>query len=78
MRWRRFGGGAKTGRGELIGPVLGHELRRNALIAFGVALLAQQLTSPPRSGTYSPSWPPGMTGGRSRRPNRGRCRRSAS
>ncbi len=34
-------GGAKKLRDELIGPSLGDELRRNALIALGVALLAQ-------------------------------------
>ncbi|KAF4410817.1 protein translocase subunit SecD [Streptomyces lycii] len=35
------GGGAEKLRDELIGPSLGDELRRNALIALGVALLAQ-------------------------------------
>jgi SecD/SecF fusion protein len=35
------GGGAEVVRDELIGPSLGDELRRNALIALGVALAAQ-------------------------------------
>ncbi|MCC5036672.1 protein translocase subunit SecD [Streptomyces sp. WAC 00631] len=35
------GGGAEKLRDELIGPSLGDELRRNALIALGVALAAQ-------------------------------------
>jgi SecD/SecF fusion protein len=35
------GGGAEIVRDELIGPSLGDELRRNALIALGVALAAQ-------------------------------------
>jgi len=35
------GGGAEVVRDELIGPSLGNELRRNALIALGVALAAQ-------------------------------------
>nr|WP_256381287.1 protein translocase subunit SecF [Blastococcus sp. DSM 46838] len=34
-------GGAEVVSDELIGPTLGEELRRNALIALGVALLAQ-------------------------------------
>ncbi|WP_372514230.1 protein translocase subunit SecD [Streptomyces fragilis] len=37
------GGGAEKVRDELIGPSLGEELRRNALIALGVALGAQLL-----------------------------------
>ncbi|MFH8584347.1 protein translocase subunit SecD [Streptomyces celluloflavus] len=37
----KLGGGAEKVRDELIGPSLGDELRRNALIALGVALLAQ-------------------------------------
>ncbi|WP_030547904.1 protein translocase subunit SecD [Streptomyces albus] len=37
------GGGAEKLRDELIGPSLGDELRRNALIALGVALAAQLL-----------------------------------
>ncbi len=36
-----LGGSAEVERDELIGPSLGEELRRNALIALGVALLAQ-------------------------------------
>jgi SecD/SecF fusion protein len=36
-------GGAEVVSDELIGPTLGNELRRNALIALGVALLAQLL-----------------------------------
>ncbi len=36
-------GGATTQRDELIGPSLGSELRNKALIAFGIALLAQML-----------------------------------
>ncbi|TKJ18151.1 protein translocase subunit SecDF [Blastococcus sp. CCUG 61487] len=35
------GGGAEVVSDELIGPTLGDELRRNALIALGIALLAQ-------------------------------------
>ena len=35
------GGGAEVVRDELIGPSLGNELMRNALIAFGIALAAQ-------------------------------------
>jgi SecD/SecF fusion protein len=35
------GGGAAKERDELIGPSLGEELRKNALIALGIALLAQ-------------------------------------
>ncbi|GGX33996.1 protein translocase subunit SecDF [Streptomyces malachitofuscus] len=37
------GGGAEKVRDELIGPSLGDELRRNALIALGLALAAQLL-----------------------------------
>ncbi|MFE3930017.1 protein translocase subunit SecD [Streptomyces sp. YIM B13508] len=37
------GGGAEKVRDELIGPSLGDELRRNALIALGLALVAQLL-----------------------------------
>ncbi|MEU5521456.1 protein translocase subunit SecD [Streptomyces sp. NPDC047860] len=37
------GGGAEKVRDELIGPSLGEELRRNALIALGLALAAQLL-----------------------------------
>ncbi|MEV0369821.1 protein translocase subunit SecD [Streptomyces sp. NPDC050636] len=37
----QLGGGAEKVRDELIGPSLGDELRRNALIALGVALAAQ-------------------------------------
>src|SRR5690606_16188534 len=37
------GGGAEKVRDELIGPSLGEELRRNALIALGLALGAQLL-----------------------------------
>ncbi|MFF0746871.1 protein translocase subunit SecD [Streptomyces sp. NPDC004111] len=40
---QRLGGGTKKVRDELIGPTLGEELRRNALIAFGLALGAQLL-----------------------------------
>ncbi|WP_018655015.1 protein translocase subunit SecD [Actinomadura flavalba] len=36
-----LGGGVTKERDELIGPSLGDELRRNALIALGIALLAQ-------------------------------------
>lgn len=36
-----LGGGAEKVRDELIGPSLGDELRRNAIIALGVALVAQ-------------------------------------
>lgn len=39
----RLGGGAQKVRDELIGPTLGEELRRNAVIAFGLALGAQLL-----------------------------------
>ncbi|WP_157553470.1 protein translocase subunit SecD [Jiangella gansuensis] len=35
------GGGSELIRDELVGPSLGDELRRNALIALGVALIAQ-------------------------------------
>jgi SecD/SecF fusion protein len=38
-----IGGGATQERDELIGPSLGDELRSKALIAFGIALLAQLL-----------------------------------
>ncbi|MEU4330853.1 protein translocase subunit SecD [Nonomuraea dietziae] len=38
-----LGGGVDKVRDELIGPSLGEELRRNALIALGVALAAQLL-----------------------------------
>lgn len=38
-----LGGGAEKVRDELIGPSLGDELRRNALIALGVALAAQMV-----------------------------------
>ncbi len=37
------GGGAEKVRDELIGPSLGDELRRNALLALGLALVAQLL-----------------------------------
>lgn len=37
------GGGVTKQRDELIGPSLGQELRTKALIAFGIALLAQML-----------------------------------
>src|SRR5690606_7179531 len=37
------GGGATQERDELIGPSLGDELRTKAVIAFGIALLAQML-----------------------------------
>ncbi|MEU3947935.1 protein translocase subunit SecD [Streptomyces sp. NPDC029526] len=37
----KVGGGAEKVRDELIGPSLGDELRRNALIALGLALAAQ-------------------------------------
>ncbi|GAA3791541.1 protein translocase subunit SecD [Sphaerisporangium flaviroseum] len=39
----RLGGSAETVRDELIGPSLGDELRRAALIALGVALAAQMV-----------------------------------
>ncbi|WP_435847633.1 protein translocase subunit SecD [Streptomyces fumanus] len=39
----KVGGGAEKVRDELIGPSLGDELRRNALIALGLALGAQLL-----------------------------------
>jgi SecD/SecF fusion protein len=38
-----IGGGATQERDELIGPSLGDELRTKAVIAFGIALLAQML-----------------------------------
>ncbi len=37
----RLGGDARKIRDELVGPTLGEELRRNALIALGLALAAQ-------------------------------------
>lgn len=39
----RVGGGAEMVRDEFVGPTIGAELRRNALIALGVALTAQLL-----------------------------------
>ncbi len=38
-----LGGGIETLRDELIGPSLGEELRRNAIIAFCIALAAQMI-----------------------------------
>ncbi|HEU0214966.1 MAG TPA: protein translocase subunit SecD [Jiangellaceae bacterium] len=54
------GGGAEVVRDELIGPSLGDELRRNAMIALAVALAAQLAISRSASGGRSapvPSWP---------------------